>query len=841
MNASLIRSIPASRHAFRVWGSLGLAVMPAIGLFVSLHLRAEQVTLLAPALAVLAGSVPAHAVTACLWPAGGRRRRLLRPALSVLGLLLVLAAASGGSGLGPAGAEQGLAEQDDAGLGAAAVAAILAACWIAGAFMATIWRAGRHLFDEEAGADGLLSPGLTLFAAIVFFCGIWLAGTGVTALEGRAGMEISPLPALLAAALALAASCLGLRGASALRAAAPPASAATALAAAVAAVALAVLALRAPEVAALGPGGSGVLILLGGTMVALILLPAAPVLFGLGLLLTLVAGPFGIVLDAGSSAAQALAFALLAAILVAAQRSDPTRQMMLDDADHPPPAILSAMAEASESWLVRLDMAERTVEFPRDSGRSLGLGARSDFGDLFQGADLTGVLNLMQALQQSGDTPGQSFAVRLRVRDAAAADKGTDWREQEFQVRILERKPPVAWLALVSLRREKDLAGRAMRYEHLLSEAMVREERLLSIASHELRTPVAILSMLVEELKSGMSWEDVGASFDKTLERVVSILDDLRADSGAEGGLAAMQAFTPRRMAQQVLDVFRPAAMANGIALRVTLPQTADMAIRCDHGRVFIALSKLVHNAIVHSKGTEVGLSAFITPGPGEALTVTWQVSDNGKGIDEAFRDRIFEPFETSGDTAAERPGLGLYTARKAIRLIGGDLVLHNDGPGSRFVLTHPARADLARPVTEYESMTMNETAPPFADRSVLLVEDNKLVGEITSSRLRKLFHRVDWAEAGDAGLELFHKNSYDLVIVDQLMPGMTGSDLVSRIRKTHGTLPIVGITASTMGSECRDLEAAGVTYALEKPLSFAQMKGLAEEFFPDAAGAGEG
>ncbi|WP_283176412.1 response regulator [Gemmobacter sp. 24YEA27] len=123
--------------------------------------------------------------------------------------------------------------------------------------------------------------------------------------------------------------------------------------------------------------------------------------------------------------------------------------------------------------------------------------------------------------------------------------------------------------------------------------------------------------------------------------------------------------------------------------------------------------------------------------------------------------------------------------------------------------------------------------APRWFARKVLLIEDNRLVGEITRTRLRRLFHLVDRAETGPAGLDMWARGNYDLILVDQLLPGSTGCEIVREIRKTDKNVPIIGITASTLGSECRDLEAAGVTLALEKPLSYTQLLGLAEEWYP--------
>lgn len=96
-----------------------------------------------------------------------------------------------------------------------------------------------------------------------------------------------------------------------------------------------------------------------------------------------------------------------------------------------------------------------------------------------------------------------------------------------------------------------------------------------------------------------------------------------------------------------------------------------------------------------------------------------------------------------------------------------------------------------------------------------------------------RLFQEVDWAQTGPEGLAMWRGDSYDIVLVDQLLPGTTGCEIVREIRRSGNSVPVIGITASTLGSECRDLEEAGVTVALEKPLSYAQIRDLVEDLFP--------
>ncbi|NGM45989.1 response regulator [Rhodobacter sp. SGA-6-6] len=714
--------------------------------------------------------------------------------------------------------------------------ASVAVGWTAGILMALACRALRHLIAglQRDGLPPLPHPLALGSSAVLLGVGFWLALSAAPLLEGGTFAPAESLVAALSGLYALMVAALIPRAAADLDDPMSSLPNSIPLLAGMAALALAALATATPEIAALGTAGSAMLLLLTGTMLAGLMTGRPVPLLTLGLMLAGAALPFTGPVTGGSLTAQAILAVLLVSILIGAARRELDRNASITRIDDPPRALLARFSDSSESWIARLDLDERIARFPFGCGTSPGqqprFGTVATFADLFGTSGFSGILDLLELLQKDGGGPRPPVRVQMTLPAPGGGDRPA--AAQDFEVHVLDNRPPVAWVAIVSLRRPAEPAARAARYEKLLAEAMLREERLLSIASHELRTPLAILSMLAEELKAGSSWDEVGPSFEKTLARLVSILDDLRADSGAEGGQAAGAVFTVRELAMHLLDVFRPPAVANGIDLLVDLGAHADTPIRGDQGRVFIALSKLIHNAIVHSKGSMVLLQVFLVPGREGEMTATWQVIDDGIGIGEGHRDRIFDPFETAGADTDAHPGLGLYTARKAIRLIGGDLVLHSEGKGSRFVVTHPARSDQPLTGAEQEPVPMNDIEPIYPDRSALLIEDNKLVGEITSARLRKLFHKVDWAETGDGGLEMFRAAPHDFIVVDQLLPGMIGSQVVREIRKTHKDVPIIGITASTMGSECQELEEAGATYALEKPLSFAQLKGLADEFF---------
>lgn len=120
--------------------------------------------------------------------------------------------------------------------------------------------------------------------------------------------------------------------------------------------------------------------------------------------------------------------------------------------------------------------------------------------------------------------------------------------------------------------------------------------------------------------------------------------------------------------------------------------------------------------------------------------------------------------------------------------------------------------------------------AARFPGLTALVVEDNLLIGEITVARLARLVGAVIWAQDGIEGLRLYEAHGPDVVLVDELLPHMRGSELVAEIRKRNRSVLLIGITASTLGHECSDLLAAGADIALEKPLGAIQLAALISE-----------
>jgi CheY-like chemotaxis protein len=214
------------------------------------------------------------------------------------------------------------------------------------------------------------------------------------------------------------------------------------------------------------------------------------------------------------------------------------------------------------------------------------------------------------------------------------------------------------------------------------------------------------------------------------------------------------------------------------------------------------------------------------------------QVLDSGPGIAPEEQARIFERFARGSEGQMHNTpgtGLGLAITRELAGLMGGSLTLESDlGKGSRF--TFSVRCALPVGVHDTEVFPDGENAEnPRQERSVVpetapkalrivLAEDNKVSAHFLTEVLRQAGHIVAPAGDGFEALALLRKNPADLAILDIHMPGMSGLQLVERIRSGEAgvdpTLPIVSITASRSEEVQTRLRQLGVRLQAEKPLS---------------------
>jgi signal transduction histidine kinase len=235
-----------------------------------------------------------------------------------------------------------------------------------------------------------------------------------------------------------------------------------------------------------------------------------------------------------------------------------------------------------------------------------------------------------------------------------------------------------------------------------------------------------------------------------------------------------------------------------GPTIEITLDINQDLnTISADPNQLELALLNLTLNARdAMSNGGRVTISARNTETsdtnvalrPGHYVQVS--VSDNGSGMDEATLKRCTEPFFTTKELG-KGTGLGLSSVHGMAVQSGGALqVTSTQNTGTTVTLWFPV-----------STLSVEETAAgstPAADTSdkqltILVVDDEALVGHVTVTMLEGMGHSAIWVPSGVTALELLRADAaIDLVITDHAMPGMTGGVLAEEVNKLQPTLPII-------------------------------------------------
>jgi two-component system sensor histidine kinase QseC len=219
-----------------------------------------------------------------------------------------------------------------------------------------------------------------------------------------------------------------------------------------------------------------------------------------------------------------------------------------------------------------------------------------------------------------------------------------------------------------------------------MADAVTAERRFTENAAHELRTPLAVLSLRLQRARqsaSPLDWPEIEGDL-ATMNRLVTQLLDLARKENAGRIGATRGQVNLARIAREAAAMVVPLAEARHRAVALDVPET--LMVQGDAGDLRDALVNLLENAVLHGAGT-VGLHAACAA-PGADITLT--VSDQGAGVPAAFQQAAFERFNK--DSRSQGTGLGLAIVREVARNHGGD-VAFVPGPGCRVAMTLPAYA----------------------------------------------------------------------------------------------------------------------------------------------------
>ncbi|MDJ0837880.1 MAG: two-component regulator propeller domain-containing protein [Acidobacteriota bacterium] len=392
----------------------------------------------------------------------------------------------------------------------------------------------------------------------------------------------------------------------------------------------------------------------------------------------------------------------------------------------------------------------------------------------------------------------------------------------------------VSLLILAYLRAQQ----RKLEYERHAVTRLQQLDRLkdefLANTTHELRTPLNGIIGLAESILQNT--EDMSEENSRGIATIAAggrrlnalVSDILDFSSLKEGSLnLVLRPLALRPVAEAVLELARPLLSGKDIVLKNAVSETLP-TVHADENRLTQILWNLVHNAV---KFTEEGRIIISAEPSGDQVILS--VADTGPGIPESQKESIFESFHQSDGSMIRShggTGLGLALTGKLVALHDGEITVDSEfGKGSTFSFNlavsnePPANSeivDYTRPlnapvVTGDRMKPVKVKAKTSARYHILVVDDERINRVVVTSMLSREDYRITEASGGKEALAVIKKEAVDLVLLDIMMPKMSGYDVCREIRRQYGAseLPVLFLTARerladiTMGFEsgCND------------------------------------
>ena len=380
-------------------------------------------------------------------------------------------------------------------------------------------------------------------------------------------------------------------------------------------------------------------------------------------------------------------------------------------------------------------------------------------------------------------------------------------------------------LPMAALTVERRAALRRERAARAEADAASRsKDEFLAILSHELRNPLAAISMAAAVLdtgaQTGESSARLVASIRRQTQHLARLIDDL-LDIGrmtANKLILRKEPFDLGEAARRCVDML---AQTRGLA-----PGRIELAfesvwIDADPVRITQVMENLLGNALKH---TPLGKRIRVTVRDLGAVAELC-VEDEGFGIPPELLPNVFDPF-TQGrqglDRSAGGLGLGLTLVRRLTELHNGTIVAQSGGidRGSAFTLRFPSRAALQGAVA-----ATSERARADRPRRLLVVEDNVDARQTLRTLLETLGHEVHEAADGEAGVAAALERRPDLVFVDIGLPLLDGYEVARRLREAKFGARLVALTGYGRDDDVKRAREAGFDEHLLKPATLEQLR----------------
>ena len=389
--------------------------------------------------------------------------------------------------------------------------------------------------------------------------------------------------------------------------------------------------------------------------------------------------------------------------------------------------------------------------------------------------------------------------------------------------------------------------------EHIKEEARIAEQankaksNFLANMSHEIRTPMnAIIGL--DEMILRDSKDETARRYATDIKSagntLLSIINDILDLSKIETGKLELVPvdYEVATVINDIINMTEKKAKDKKLDFSFYADENIPSMLNGDEIRIRQILLNIINNAIKYTEKGSVDVKISFDR---DKSVLNAVVKDTGIGIKAEDKERLFDSFQRLDETRnrnIEGTGLGLNISRQLAQMMDGTIEVESEyGKGSVFTVKLVQEVADGTPMGDYTkrlAQTRKEEkgySPDLVapDARILVVDDNEMNLKVFKFLLKNTKINITTALSGAECLEQMRENRYDIVFLDQMMPGMSGTETLKIIKEQNiaeGT-PIIALTADAISGAKEMYIKQGFTDYLSKPIIFEKLEKLLREY----------
>lgn len=389
--------------------------------------------------------------------------------------------------------------------------------------------------------------------------------------------------------------------------------------------------------------------------------------------------------------------------------------------------------------------------------------------------------------------------------------------------------------------------------------ASEQKSRFLSHMSHEIRTPLnAVLGLnelIMRETrdeKIKKYSEDIQNSGRTLLALINDVLDFSKIENGKLDIVDSDYSLSS--VIYDMVLMVQDRAKKKGLELRISVQPDIPDILHGDEIRIKQIIMNLLTNAVKYTRKGWIELSIYMTEvipydTNNDKININIKVSDTGIGIKKEELPKLFAEFERldrNKNRSIEGTGLGLSITSRLIKLMGGTINVESEyEKGSVFIAVIPQKVVSKEPIGDYKQRfesinsdneeSIENDMIMYNGKKMLVIDDNETNLEVITSILEMFEITVDMANCGANGINLASKEKYDLILTDDMMPEMNGTQFMQYIKshknEANYITPIVVLTANAIAGAREEYVKSGFDDYMSKPIDIEVLQKILSRF----------